>query len=95
MSWSLKFSSGVEKDLRKIDRPDARFILDSLESFARDFGDRYEAELMKSGKVKALSGEWEGFHRLRLRSYRAIYKKYGEALVILVVRVAHRKDAYR
>jgi mRNA interferase RelE/StbE len=50
---------------------------------------------MKSGKVKALSGEWKGFFRLRLRSYRAIYKKYGETVVILVVREAHRGDAYR
>lgn len=95
MSWLLQFSPAVEKDLRKIDRTDVRYILDSLERFARDFGERYEAELMKSGKVKALAGEWEGFYRLRLRSYRAIYRKYGEALVIFVVRVAHRKDAYR
>ena len=95
MSWLLRFSPGVEKVLRKIDRADARFMLDSLDRFAADFGERYEAELMKSGKIKALSGEWEGFHRLRLRSYRAIYKKYGETLVMLVVRVAHRKDAYR
>jgi mRNA interferase RelE/StbE len=93
--WTLRFASGVEKELRKIDRSDARFILDCLERFARDFTERYEVELMKSGKIKALAGEWEGFYRLRLRSYRAIYKKYGEMLVIIIVRVAHRKDAYR
>ena len=95
MSWSLRFSSDVEKDLRKIDRSVAQFVLESLERFARDFSGRYETELIKSGRVKALSGEWEGFFRLRLRSYRAIYKKYNETLVILVVRVAHRKDVYR
>ena len=95
MSWSLRFSSGVEKDLRRIDRPSAHFILESLEYFASTFGELYEAELMKSGRVKALSGEWEGFCRLRLRSYRAIYRKYAKTLVILVVRVAHRKDVYR
>ena len=78
-----------------MDRPIARFILESLERFASDFNERYETELMRSGKVKALSGEWEGFFRLRLRSYRAIYKKYGDTLVILIVRVAHRKDVYR
>jgi mRNA interferase RelE/StbE len=95
VSWTLRFASGVEKDLRAVDRSDVRFILDGLERFARDYSSRYEAELMKSGKVKILAGEWEGFYRLRLRSYRAIYKKYGETLVILVVRVAHPKDAYR
>jgi mRNA interferase RelE/StbE len=95
MPWSLRFASGVVKDLRKIDRADARFIIDSLQPFARDFRDRDEAELRKSGMVKELTGKWKGLYRLRLRSYRAIYKKYGETLVILVVRVAHRKEAYR
>ncbi|PKL06463.1 MAG: type II toxin-antitoxin system mRNA interferase toxin, RelE/StbE family [Spirochaetae bacterium HGW-Spirochaetae-9] len=95
MTWSLRFSSGVEKDMCSIDRTEARFILESLEQYASDFNERYEAELMKSGRAKALSGDWEGYYRLRLRSYRAIYKKYNETLVILVVRVSHRKDVYR
>ncbi|MGB4586900.1 MAG: type II toxin-antitoxin system RelE/ParE family toxin [Rectinemataceae bacterium] len=95
MSWLLRFSSGVEKDLRRIDHHESRFILHSLEQFASDFSERYEYELMRCSKVKALSGEWDGYYRLRLRSYRAIYKKYNETLVILVVRIAHRKDVYR
>ncbi len=41
-------------------------------------------------KVKVLGGKWKGFHRLRLRSWRAIYRRYGQTLVILVVRVAPR-----
>jgi mRNA interferase RelE/StbE len=55
-------------------------------SFAPDFGASFEAELMKTGKVKALSGEWAGYYRLRLRSYRAIDKQYGERLVIFLMR---------
>ena len=95
MSWVLRFASGIEKDLRGIDKSDARFIIDSLESFAAAFSPAYEAELMKTGKVKMLVGNWKGFHRLRLRSWRAIYRSYGQTLVILVVRVAHRREVYR
>jgi mRNA-degrading endonuclease RelE of RelBE toxin-antitoxin system len=39
MSWSLRFAPSVEKDLRKIERSDARFILDTLERLARDYND--------------------------------------------------------
>jgi mRNA interferase RelE/StbE len=92
MAWKLCFSPGIEKDLRNCDRQVARYIIESLERFARDYSVRFEAELMKSGKIKALAGEWKSFYRLRLRSYRVIYKKNSDVLIILVVRIAHRKD---
>jgi mRNA interferase RelE/StbE len=95
MAWSLRFASAVSHELKRLDRSDARFILDTLERFAADFGPAYECELLRVGKVKHLKGEWEGYFRLRLRSFRVIYRKYQENLVILVVRVSHRREAYR
>jgi len=46
-------------------------------------------------KGELLSAEWKGLRRLRVGSYRVIYAFDGEVLMISVVRVAHRKDAYR
>ena len=37
----------------------------------------------------------EGFHRVRIGDYRIIYLIEERVLLICVVRVAHRKDAYR
>jgi mRNA interferase RelE/StbE len=34
-------------------------------------------------------------YRIRVGSYRVLYEVMGKCLVILVFRVAHRKDAYR
>jgi mRNA interferase RelE/StbE len=33
--------------------------------------------------------------RLRLRTYRIIYEKQNGKLIILVLRVSHRKDVYK
>ena len=37
----------------------------------------------------------ERTYRLRIADYRVLYDIYDNKLVILVVRIAHRKDAYR
>lgn len=94
MSWTLRFASGVDQDMRRLDRTDARFIIDSLQRFVANYA-ALEPGFMKSGKIKRLKGELAGFHRLRLRTYRVIYKKYEKTLVIFVVRVSHRREAYR
>ena len=55
----------------------------------------YEKELMKIKKIKSLQGEFKGLFRLRLRTYRIIYEKQNGKLIILVLRVSHRKDVYK
>ena len=45
------------------------------------------------GSVK-LAGE-DNFWRIRIGQYRVVYRIDDERLLVLVVRVAHRKDAYR
>ncbi|WP_391486599.1 type II toxin-antitoxin system RelE family toxin [Aliarcobacter butzleri] len=50
---------------------------------------------MKLTKIKALKGEFKGLYRLKLRTYRVIYEKQGHKLIILVLRVSHRKDVYQ
>ncbi|WP_430385341.1 type II toxin-antitoxin system RelE family toxin [Arcobacter acticola] len=45
--------------------------------------------------MKALKGEFKGLYRLRLRTYSVIYEKRNERLVILVLRVSHKKDIYK
>jgi mRNA interferase RelE/StbE len=42
-----------------------------------------------------LAAEWKGMRRLRVGRYRVIYAYDGEAFLILVVRVGHRREVYR
>lgn len=44
--------------------------------------------------VKRLKGP-EGFLRLRVGDYRVIYTVRDDVLLVLVVRIAHRREVYR
>jgi len=36
-----------------------------------------------------------GLYRIRVQSYRIVYRAEHQKLLVLVIRIAHRKDAYR
>ena len=93
--YSLDFDKKASKDLLSLDKSIRNFILDELEIFINNFDEDYEKELIKIKKIKSLQGEFKGLFRLRLRTYRIIYEKQNEKLIILVLRVSHRKDVYK
>jgi mRNA-degrading endonuclease RelE of RelBE toxin-antitoxin system len=70
-------------ELRAIDRNHAIHILEGLTRYAEaGFGD-----------VKALTGEWQGYSRLRIGEYRVIFSATPEQIVI--ARVRSRSDVYK
>ena len=90
--FNLLFDEEVVRDLAGPSKDDQRLILGSLEKLASYYSDAYELELRKSGILRKLNGEWEGFFRLRMRSFRAIYKRYEDTLVVYVVKLRQRSD---
>lgn len=95
MNYKLEFESRVKKDFANIGRKNSVIIMKVLSEFATNFSCEYEQELLKTTKIKALKGSYEGLYKLRIRSFRAIYKKKDNELIILVLRAAARKEAYR
>ncbi len=93
--YILDFFRSSQKDLKKINKSDQVFILDSLEDFAKNFSNEYEISLMTTGKIKKLQGQKEELYRLKLRTYRVIYKKEEDKLIILVLHVTTREGAYK
>jgi mRNA interferase RelE/StbE len=93
--YNLEFDKKASKDILSLDKSIRNFILDELEIFINNFDEDYERELINSTKIKDLKGEFKGLYRLRLRTYRVIYEKRNERLVILVLRVSHKKDVYK
>lgn len=92
--YNLEFDKKASKDILTLDKSTQNFILDELESFINNFDEDFEKELIKLTKIKALKGEFKGLYRLKLRTYRVIYEKKNNQLIILVLRVSHRKNVY-
>ena len=93
--YSIELTSSSKRDFKKINRSDIQFIYDSLVTFANNFTPSYETALIQNGKLKKLQAQKEVLYRLKLRSYRVIYKKYEDKLLILVLHVTTREGAYK
>jgi len=42
-----------------------------------------------------LKGEYSGLRRIRIGSYRVVYEVHDEQLMVLVIRIGHRREVYR
>jgi mRNA interferase RelE/StbE len=81
--YKVKIKKSVGRDLRKINRTQVRTILGKIES-----------ELSKTPEsCPALTGKFAGLRKLRVGDYRIIFSILGET--VLILRVSHRKEAYR
>ena len=60
----------------------------------RDRGLVENPEALKAN-IKRLKGDVEDLFRLRVGSYRVIFKKDEKDLIILIIRIGHRKNVYR
>ena len=84
MSFRVQIKSSAAKALRKMDPPQRGPLIRAI--------DRLAEEPSAGGVLK---GEFAGLRRLRVGSYRIIYEVFETQLVVLVVRIAHRKESYR
>ena len=84
MSFSIRIKESAAKELRRVAKPDRTRIVAAIDRLA---------ETPHLGA--ALKGDLRGLRRLRVGDYRVVYEIRDEELVVLVIRVAHRRDAYR
>lgn len=83
--YKLKFLKKATKDLGGIDMPFRRLIKEKLLLMAKD-------PRVVQNNITKLVGTKEDYYRLRVGSYRVIFKKEEEQFVIIVVRIGHRKE---
>ncbi len=83
MEYNIVYKSSIKKDLRRIDRKKLPAILEDIEGVLKG----------SPLKGKELKGEFEGLFSYRVGDYRVIYTILGNT--VMVLRISHRKDAYK
>lgn len=83
--YQLEYKKSVDKDLRKL----SPVIRDQIISKIL----KLSIQPYPSGNTK-LRGS-TNLYRIRHTSYRIIYEVNGDKLIVLVIKVGHRKEVYR
>lgn len=86
-TWKVEWDDRARKELRKLDQPIQKEILDYL---------RLRIEGTNNPRVfgQSLVGNKAGLWRYRVGNYRLICRLEDHTLVALVVGVGHRKEIY-
>ena len=84
MSWSVRIKNSARKELRRITGSDRHRLISAIDRLAEH-----------PYRGSALKGELTGLRRIRVGSYRILYEIRDGELVVLVVRVGHRRQVYR
>ncbi len=86
--YSVVYEKSAIKGLLSVEKPFRLLIKEKIEILAKD-PDRLK------NRVKALKGkEYKGLYRLRVGDYCVVYQRKDDVLIILIVRIGHRKEVY-
>ena len=85
MGYSVEFRPAVLKRLKRLPRKDLRRIKKRIDDLSENLPNPATTKMKGSNS----------FHKIRMGDYRIIYEIHEERLVILVVKVGHRKDVYK
>jgi mRNA interferase RelE/StbE len=81
--YNIEYDPKALKQLKKLDKSIAVLILDGIEEFASN-------PILT--KIKKLKTPFDGAYRLRIGDYRIVF--YQENDLMLISKIAHRKDVY-
>ena len=85
MKYRIEFKKSAAKVLKKLPKQDRRRIRDKIDSFTENLPDPITTKMKGDNP----------FHRVRVGDYRIIYEIHEDTLVILVLKIGHRKEVYR
>lgn len=88
MAWTIEVLPEAVKELKKLDRVAARRIVTTLDERIATLDDPRTLG-------SALTGDHADYWRWRIGDYHVVARIEDEWIVIVVVRVAHRRDVYR
>jgi mRNA interferase RelE/StbE len=87
LAWTVEVSDFAEKQLRKLDRPIQRRLIDWIE-------DRIDGCKNPRHFGEPLRGEMADLWRYRIGDFRIICEIQDQQLVVLALAVGHRREIY-
>jgi len=84
MIYSISIRQSAAKALERVEWEDRRRIIAAI--------DQLKTNPSAGGVLK---GEFYGLRRIRIGSYRVVYEVQDQKLVVLVIRIGHRREVYR
>lgn len=85
MKYRIEFKRSTVKALRKIPRSDQKRIAVKIDSLSENLPDPATTKMKGDNP----------FNRIRVGDYRIIYEIHEDILLIVVLKIGHRKDVYR
>lgn len=85
MTYAISYAPSAASQLRKLDKTIARRLIAAIEKLGE--------QPYPHGSIQLKGGHGE--RRLRVGSYRIIYDVIDDELIVLVLRVGHRREIYR
>lgn len=86
--WQIEFKPRAAKELRKLDPKQAKQIMAWLKT-------RIESGADPRLFAEQLTGNLKELWRFRIGDFRIVFQPNEEVLLILIVRIAHRRDVYK
>ena len=88
MAWTIEYAETAKKQLRKLDKPSARRIVDFMDERVAPSDDPRTLG-------KALKGSLGDLWRYRVGDYRILCDIQDGVLTVLVLQIGNRREVYR
>ncbi|HEY8175832.1 MAG TPA: type II toxin-antitoxin system RelE/ParE family toxin [Gemmatimonadaceae bacterium] len=85
MAYTVSFTASAAKDIRALDEDMRRRVGRAIDALADN---------PRPSGVEKLKGD-DNVYRVRVGDYRILYQIADRQLIVLVIRVRHRREAYR
>lgn len=89
--WRIEFKPAALRCFNKLDKATQAQLGKALDRLAFETASPAEPKLSDLERYQGTPDQW----RLRVGSFRVIFRREGERLVILVLDVGNRRDVYK
>ena len=83
-TYSIQIKKSAQKEIKALPESERQRVIAKIQSLA---------SVPRGPDCKKLSAQER--YRVRVGAYRILYEIHDDVLVIMIVKVAHRKDVYR